>query len=442
MIVTGDRVLIGLSGGPDSVCLLTILNHLKADLGITVSAVYIDHGLRPDEVPVEIDFCRDICGTMEIPFHVRQIDVKEYAVEMRLSKQEAARELRYRVFENIRTGSDITKIALGHNADDQMETIFMRLVRGTGPSGLSGMRPVRGAIIRPLIESPRSDIEAYLDTEGIGYMVDSSNLRDEYIRNRIRHAVVPVLKAINLDVVNTISKTAEIVRDEEHYFDILVNKTLIKLLSRKTDRRIEIFLVPLLSMETVILRRVLRRAIDETKGLRGIGFLHIEELISLIKKGNSGDRMYLPGGIRAIRGYATFTITSEEPARISSCTLNEPGNVVIAETAQVITASVVDSGEAEKADMRKTVVLDADRAPFPLMIRMRRPGDFFYPFGFGRKKKLQDFFVDEKIPRDERDAVPVVECGRGILWIAGLRADARFAVDKSTRRILLLKIKP
>ncbi|MBI3592347.1 MAG: tRNA lysidine(34) synthetase TilS, partial [Nitrospirae bacterium] len=197
MLSPGNRVLVGLSGGPDSVCLLTILDQLKPELALDICAAYIEHGLRPEETPYEIDFCKELCSSMGIPFITRSIDVKSYAKENKLNKQEAARELRYKALDETASEIGADKIALGHNSNDQAETVLMRLFRGAGMSGLSGIPPVRRHIIRPLIETERNEIEDFLKNKGIDFVTDSSNLDKHYMRNKIRHSVMPAIKSLS-----------------------------------------------------------------------------------------------------------------------------------------------------------------------------------------------------------------------------------------------------
>jgi tRNA(Ile)-lysidine synthase len=443
MITRGDSILIGLSGGADSVCLLILLHTLKDELGIDISAAYIDHGFRPDEVPAEIEFCGKFCDEINVPFTVGKIEPKSYAAAEGMNKQEAARVLRYKALEDIATETGAYKIALAHNADDQAETLLMHLVRGSGPLGLSGIPPVRGRIIRPLIETERGEIENALSKEGLDYVTDSSNLKNDYLRNRVRHFIIPALKNINRDFIRTVLRTTYIFRDEERYFDILVTKTLMKLISRKSDEHIELFLAPTEYMDTVLLRRVLRRALAETKSLRGLGLDHIEDLIKLIKSGRSGDRIYLPHSIRAIKSYATLILTSEPPTRLPEYIINEPGEVVLKESSLVLRLSVCerDPEEDDLGDGKKIACLDADKLAFPLKVRPRKSGDYFYPLGLGMRKKIQDYFVDEKIPRDERDAVPLLTTGADIAYIVGHRVDDRFKVDDNTSRVLRLEIR-
>lgn len=445
MLYGKERVLIGLSGGPDSVCLLHVLHALKDNLRLDLHALYIDHGLRPEEVPLEIKFCENLCENLKVPFITKSIDVKSYAQSQGMNRQEAARALRYMVFEETAYKINAQRIALGHTADDQAETLLMRLFRGSGPTGLSAIPPIRGIIIRPLIEIERAEIERFLEEEKIDFIVDSSNLRKDYLRNKIRSSLIPMLKEYNPAIIDTLSRTAAIFREENNYLDIIVMKTMMRLISRKTDARIEFFLSPVEVMDKVLLRRVLRKAIEESKGLRGISFTHIEDIIDLIKSGKAGDRIYIPRGIKAIKKYSTFVLTSEPPVKLSTYVFEVPGEVFLKEAEISIKAFIVEKNAEYKIDEPGLWTaygsFDADRLTFPLTVRPRKTGDFFYPLGFGRRKKLQDFFVDEKIPRDERDRVPLMISGDDIVWIVGHRGDERFKVKEETKRVLKLEVK-
>lgn len=449
MLSGRDHVLIGLSGGPDSVCLAVILDKLKEDFNISLSAVYIDHGLRPDETVREREFCEGFCEGHQIHFHYRSIDAEKYAKDKGLNLQEAARELRYEALEDVAHQIKASCIALGHNADDQAETVLMRLFRGSGRKGLTGIPPLRGKIIRPLIEVERRDIEEFLAGasnelplhEGQRFMVDSSNLKDKYFRNWIRSSVMSEIKKKNPSVVEDICRTAEIFREEEEYLEVIVTKTLMRLISRKSDSAIELFLMPLVTTEIPILRRVLRRAIGATMELRGIKFVHIEDIIKLIKAGKSGDSINLPEEIRVIRGYSILEITADKPLTLSEYEIEPPCEIMLKELDVVLKAAFDDEGR-DPGDGISSVLLDAGRMTFPLRVRARASGDFFYPLGFGKKKKLQDFFVDEKIPRDARDKVPIVVSGNDIIWVAGHRADERFKVTEGTEKHLRLIMAP
>jgi tRNA(Ile)-lysidine synthase len=455
MLTRGDSVLAGLSGGPDSVCLLVILGRLTEHFGINLYASYVDHGLRPGETPGEIDFCKDLCLSLNVPFSVKYIDVKSFVKTHGLNKQEAARELRYKALDEAAHAAGAGKIALGHTADDQTETVIMRLLRGAGTLGLSGIPPVRKNIIRPIIGIERKEIERFLDGEQIGYLIDSSNMEDKYMRNRIRRTVIPALKGLGPDVPITIARTADLFREEDNYFELQATQALMKLISRKTDTAIELLILPLERMDKALVRRIIRRAVSAVDGLRGIGFIHIEALLELVKSGHSGDRIYLPRGVRAIKGYSTLTITSDHAAVVETQTLEAPGEVVIREASMVLNCTSLEIRELTAIDPlplarweskggggRHEAVFDAAKVSFPLQIRSRRPGDYFYPFGFGKRKKLQDYFVDEKVPRDLRDSIPLLFSNKELVWVVGYRTDERYRVDKNTVKALILKIFP
>ncbi|RJQ14674.1 MAG: tRNA lysidine(34) synthetase TilS [Nitrospiraceae bacterium] len=446
MLSEGDCVLVGLSGGPDSVCLAVILDKLKKDFNLSLHAVYVDHGLRPEEVEGEKAFCKEFCDALGINFLYEQVDVRGHAKDRRLNRQEAARELRYGVFDEVAKKINAAKIALGHTASDQAETLLMMLLRGAGRKGLSGIPPVRGRIIRPLIEVERKEIEDFLahhelriKNYELPYVMDSSNLKKDYFRNWIRLSVIPELSKKNPALIQNICRTMDILREEDEYLEIIVTKTLMRLISRKSMDTIELFLSPLVTMEKPLLRRVLRRALNATEGLRGIGFVHIEDIIDLIKTGASGDRIYLPKDIRVVKSYSTLKLTSAPPVKTGAHSIHVPGEVALKEAGIVIKASLADNAE-DYGDGKSDVVIDADKIHCPLTIRSRQEGDCFYPAGFGRRKKLQDFFVDEKVPRDERDSVPIVLSGNDIVWIAGYRADERFKATDKTKNFLRLII--
>jgi tRNA(Ile)-lysidine synthase len=442
MLSGNDKILVGLSGGIDSVCLVTILNNISTEFGTEISAAYIDHGLRPDEIPAEIEFCKQLCEKLGLSFATKKINPSSYAKQEGLSKQEASRELRYRALLNIAAETGCSKIALAHNADDLAETILMHLVRGSGPLGLAGIPPVRKPFIRPLIDIPRKAIEEFAAAEGTSFVTDSSNMTDNYLRNRIRHSIVPALKNINKDFITTVCRTAEILRQEERYFEIQVTKTLMKLISRKTDSSIELFLLPMEALDIALLRRVLRRAVNETRGLKSLGLIHIEALIKLIKAGKSGDRIYLPDTIRAIKSYSTLILTAGAPAKLTECLLQESGEIHLEEASRVISSLICEKDILEDfGDGKLIACLDADKITFPLTIRSRKPGDFFYPLGMSKPKKIQDFFVDSKIPRDERDVIPLLLNKDEIIWVIGRRVDDRYKVTDNTIRVLRLQLR-
>jgi tRNA(Ile)-lysidine synthase len=438
MLHQGDRVLIGLSGGPDSVCLSVILDEVRDNFNLSLHAVYVNHGLRPEETAAEELFCKRLCDSLSITFHVENVDVKGHVEKTKQNLQEAARDLRYEVLEKAAHDEKATRIALAHNADDQAETVLMRLIRGAGRRGLSGIPPVRGIIIRPLIDIERRYIEAFLYEKSISYITDSSNLKKDYSRNRIRQDIMPLLKEENPSFVDSINRTAEIMRGEDAYLEIATTKTMMRMITKKTDDVIELFLVPLMNTEKAIQRRVLRRSLAEIGASRGIELVHIDHIIHLINEQQSGDTIHLPKGLRAVKNYATLLITRELIKALQDRDLNVPGEILLDAIGLRMTSQLSDKS-VEITD-EDTAVLDADKLTFPLLVRKRREGDFFHPAGFGRHKKLQDFFVDLKVPRESRDLVPVVTSGDDVVWVGGYRMDERFVAKEGTKKFVVLKI--
>jgi tRNA(Ile)-lysidine synthase len=374
------------------------------------------------------------------------------------NKQEALRTLRYEVFNACAIRAGASKIALGHNRDDQAETVLINLMRGAGLAGLSGIPPVRGVFVRPLIDVSRAEIEQYLIDNHLGCVTDSSNLKDDYLRNGIRHHLIPHMRQFNPNLADTLSRNAHVIREENDFIELATSKRLITLISRKAADSIELFLSPLESMERVILRRVLKRAAGVVEVLhKGIGAARVEDVIDLIKTGDTGDRIHIPGGIRVIKSYSTLIITARPPAGISACELDVPGEAILRDAQTVLRAAPCDPPEEfsgieinkhttlnsklDTLNNKYEAYVDADKLKLPLNIRGRVDGDFFYPLGAGCRKKIQDFLVDEKIPRDERGAVPIVCSGGDVVWVAGMRLDERFKVTGETRRCVRMEMK-
>ncbi len=452
MLYGGERVLVGLSGGPDSVCLLHLLTELRGPLKLTLSAMYVDHSLRPEDVKREMDFCRDLCKQWGVEFFTASVPTKDFARTNKLSIQEAARHLRYKVLQDRAGLWEADRLATGHTADDQAETVLLRLLRGAGMRGLSGIPPVRDNIIRPLIQVKRAEIEEYLAQKGIEFITDPSNLKMDYLRNRVRREIIPLLSRYNPNLVETLARTADIMREEDAFIESFVNKAMMRLISRKTDERVELFLSPLENMEIVILRRVLRRIINETMGF-GLSYEHIESIIDLIRQerverlkiqqSSTGSRLSLPRGVRVIKGYSTLIITRERPKHLGEYQLQVPGETLLKEAGIVLISSIYDATEIKDlGDGKNEAVFDLDTLSLPLTIRARRKGDYFYPLGLKGRKKLQDFFVDEKVPREERDTVPLLLSDDQIVWVVGHRIDERFKVTPSTRRVLRIVVRP
>ena len=440
MISLNENVLIGLSGGADSVCLSLILKKLSSQYSLTLSAVYIDHGLRPEDIDREIAFCKSFASSIDITFNVRHVRVSsDPQIRKSQNLHDELRYLRYSEYRKLAFELGAASIALGHTMDDQAETLLMRLLRGTGLRGMGGIYPVNCGIIRPLLEVSRHEIEGFLKEQRQELINDPSNQKDIYLRNRIRHSVIPILKQLNPNLSETLTRTSDSNRDDEDLLELITTIELENLFFSKTSDTVELYLAPFMQLHRAMKRRVIRRCVEAIAGLRGINLNHIDAVITLLEEGNMGGVIHLPDSVRAVKEYKTFKITTVLPQKLSLYHFDVPGNLYLKESGLTLEASI-EQGNIKLEKRPNEAVFDLNRIKSPLYVRSRQPGDFFFPSGFGKRKKLQDFFVDLKIPREARDSIPIVTSGNDIIWVAGYRPDERYSVSNDTQRCLVLKI--
>jgi tRNA(Ile)-lysidine synthase len=441
MLGAGQTVLVAFSGGPDSTALLHALWQLRDRLQITVAACHVHHGLRGPEADADAAHAAAFTQHLEIPLIQKRADVPAVVEERKLSVEAAARDVRYALLEEAAAEAGAERIATGHTADDQAETVLINLLRGAGPAGLSGIPWVRGRIIRPLLGITHADVEDYCLAEGLAYRLDQSNLDLKFTRNRIRHQVMPQLRELQPNVVGALCRLAEITRADDETLTILATAVLAKL-SRPTGKGLEMPLGDLLSLPLALQRRALRKAVAQVKGSEvDIEFERIEALVRLANEGRTGAVVELPGGIVATRALGVLVI-SMPGAKVSvpygQWTLPVPGFLPILELGVALRA---DASRSKKVEQDPGLaVLDADTIHPPLTVRTWRPGDRFTPLGMDKPVKLQDFFVNAKIPRDVRLRVPLVLSGDQIVWVAGQRISDHCKVTKQTKRTVRLEL--
>jgi len=443
MLREGDTVLIAVSSGPDSVCLLHVLKALQGEYNLALHIAHLNHGFRGEEAEGDAKFVQDMGESLGIPVIAEYSDIPAYAREWRLSKQEAAREVRYRFFSAAadKTGAD--RIALGHTADDQAETFLMRLLRGSGSHGLSGIPPVREKIIRPLIGVFREEIREYLSENDIRYRIDSSNLTPVYLRNKIRLELIPFLaKEYNPNIMDTIIRSLNILRDEDIFLDNYVRKIFRNMVINESEGMIQFDVKRVNSCEEPVKRRLVRYAVESVKGSEGIAlsFQHVEEALCLLHNDKAGE-IDLPAGVVAERRgdifsiYLRSAVTSTPPYAYA---VSVSGDTIVHEAGMKINAKILKEGLPDKTETgRDTAYFDISKFSGPLIIRNRRDGDFFCPQGMGgKKKKIKEYFIDLKISRREREKIPVLTSPEGIMWVIGYRGDERFRVTPETEKIL------
>ena len=448
LIDRGDRIVVAISGGPDSVALLSLLHELASTLDLSLWAAHFNYGLRGVESDGDAAFVVDFCERLRIPSVCEPLTLSGDRYKGR-SLQEAARDLRYEALERIRASVGAHKVALGHTRDDQAETLIMRLLRGAGMTGLSGMPCERPPFIRPLLKVSRSEILAYLLEKEIPFREDSSNAKPVYVRNRVRHEVLPLLKQFNPALVDVLARQADILREDDQCLDELAEQQLGQLVKDNEAGECELRRPEFLVLPLALQRRVLRKIVQRCTGQpHGLSFSAVTVIINQVVHGCSGVRLRA-GQVWAEREYDTIrvrrtygqsqTVVGRESIRIAV-----PSTVQWPMTGQQLRAEMLGSATCDWSSVSlppTQIVLDADRVTLDLEVRTWLPGDCFYPFGLqGHQKKLQDFFTDRKIPRARRTRIPLVVAPEGIVWIGGYRMDDRFRVTPATTHMVRLTL--
>jgi len=434
MLSPGDSVIVGLSGGADSVALLYVLMQLQAELNVAaIFAVHINHGLRESAAVNDENFVCDLCGKIQIPLKIYQADVRGLAEKERISIEEAGRKLRYFYFEEARNafGAANVKIATGHHQNDNAETVIMNLARGAGLRGLCGIPPINGKIIRPLLDVSREEIEKYIEDNSLKYTTDVTNLSYEYTRNRIRHDVLPAIeRAVNPGVVQTVAKNAAWLRADEEYLEAAAQQAFDSLIISSGDcespLQVSLNSIALAALHPAISRRVVRIAIACVRSSGGhlfnITASHVQAVLDLAQM-TSGKEVHLPGLV-AYKEYSGIVITTAAPPKeFGEYALPVPTVADIPEINKIISVSNAIPDKLQPPNPKKPILYCTKAFEYgivrgTLVLRSRRPGDKIVlkaqrPF----TKKLQDYFTDAKIPRHKRDTIPILACGNEVLWV-------------------------
>lgn len=435
-----DRLIVGVSGGIDSMVLLYILNTLRQKYNLSIIVAHLNHGLRPEEAYQEASLVRKETEKFGFPFEYDEADVKGFQKSKGLSIQDAARRIRFQFFERLLVKYNANRIVLGHNADDQVETIILRILRGAGLKGLRGMLPIRdGKIIRPLIEVWRKDIETFAKENNIPFLLDSSNLKRDYLRNRIRLDLIPLIEnEYQPKFKEILLKTAEILRQESEYIDgeaEKIYKDIVKKENNCISFRISDYQPLNITIKWRLLQKILKEILPEGDFIKD--YLNPYHVLKRLNK-PSNIMFKIEEGIYVKKNYDKILIgkgqVSETPP--FEIELNSPGKVYIKEIGRELIIEEIYMADRFISDSKNIAFLDYDKLQFPLRIRNFRPGDRFQPLGLNGIQKLKKFFIDHKIPRFERYKIPLVVSGKIIAWVAGYRIDERVKVTKETKRVI------
>ncbi len=448
LIDKGDTIIVGLSGGPDSVCLLHVLKSIKDIMDIEVVAVHVNHMLRGQDSFEDEEYVKNLCKKLNVKLKTEQIDLKNIAKNKKLSIEEAGREERYRIFEKTAIDFNANKIAVAHNKNDQAETILMNIIRGTGLLGLKGMEFRRGKIIRPLLGIDRLEIEGYCNKYKLQPRTDKTNLESIYTRNKIRLDLIPYIdEQFNTDIISKLIKMSEIIKNENDFIEYYTEKLYNKVLVNKSDGEIVLNTKVFNNYHKGAKGRILRKAIKEVIGfIRGIESVHIDDIIKLALDGRVGAMIHLPHKIRVEKSYQTLKVYQFKTfpqVNLYKVKLNIPGDTLIQEEKFVLRANIIDDVNLDQYKKNhktsKVQYFDYHKLLGWIYIRKRESGDLIKPVNSNGTKKLKKYFIDEKIPIDIRDQIPLVAKDKEIVWIIGYVISDKFKVTKSTKKVLKLE---
>lgn len=445
LINKDDGIVIGLSGGPDSVCLLHLLCSVKEELNLKLAAAHINHMIRGEEADGDEEYSRQLCEKFDVDFFALRKDVEGYAKEKGMSSETAGRKVRYDFFNEVLKKKGYSKIATAHNANDQAETILLRIMRGTGLDGLAGI-PVKreNKYIRPILFMKREEVEEYCKKNNLEPRIDATNLEKLYSRNKVRLDIIPYMKEnFNKDVVEAINRMALLLQDDNKFIVEEVNKVYKEYCIEKTDKVIiqkEVF-----NKNSAIIGRIIRKSIKKVNGNQyDVESKHIKE-IENIQKVSTNKTVDLPYGIFAENVYGDIHIKLKKFIKSNKYDeLVYEKELIDEETIEFngYTFSFKVLNNIENIQFTKNNCIkyfNYDKINGNIIIRQRKNGDKMNPFGMKGNKKLKDIFIDMKVPKEERELIPVIQFGDDIAWLVSLKLSNKFRVTNDTRKILKIE---
>lgn len=442
MLSPGETVLVAVSGGADSMALLWALWQLRSSYSLTLVVVHVNHQVRGVASTRDALFVEQQAQRLSLPSYQARVDVQALRRHTDLSPQAAARQLRYQCLATLTRRLGATRAALGHTADDQAETLLLRLLRGGGPSALAGIPAVRGPFIRPLLEVTRQDIQKYLRQERVAWIEDASNAQRTYLRNRVRLDLLPALRAYNPKVTQRLHEVTAMLRAEQQLLEAQDAACLPPLLAGQDAQHPRIRCLAFQHAPLARQRRLLHRvtgALLETPD--ALGFRHLEALRYFLLEGTRGQRRVFPGHLVAVHEGETVLLCNGDavPAMPRTLLLPVPGRVAIPTLHCQIQATIIPPPARPHTTDPSEAFVDGDVVDGPLTVRFWQPGDRFAPLGTPGTKKLHDFFIDQKIPRAARPYVPLVLSRQRIVWVVGHRIAEECKLRASTRRVVALR---
>lgn len=437
MIKKGDNIVIGVSGGIDSMALLYSLYELRDVYDISIHVAHVNHGVRGEEARRDQDFVESVASKLGLRFWTSNVDMNAYGKKHKISAEEAGRILRYGFFNDIIDRLGHGKIAVGHNLNDQAETLIMRFFRGTGLEGLKGIDYKVDNVIRPILGVKRDELEEYIRDRDIDTVLDGTNLESIYTRNKVRLELIPYIEEnFNPNLIETMERTSNLARIENSFLDGYSREKYLELKIKQDKSMVVLDSKKYKKLDLCIKQRVLRHALLDIEGnLQGISEIHISNLIDLFDSGETGKSINGPNNLIGLINYDELIVKKEKKGVKSDYELVlEDG---LSMEGYSFELSVLDIKDLDGFPKSKNVrYFDYDKISGPLIIRNRRPGDRFVPFGMKGEKKIKDYFIDEKIPRFERDSIPILCDDNNILWVIGYRTSEIYKVTKDTKKVI------
>ncbi len=457
LLKMGDHVLVSVSGGVDSTALLHILNRLKEEYRLKLNVFHLNHLFRGESAKKDALFVRELAEELGLGCTVKTFDVPGYCQREGLNAQEGARRIRYSLLEQLADEMGSNRIATGHQANDQAETVLINFLRGSGMDGLSGMEPLCGKIIRPLLEVYREELISYCQKHDLEFRQDPSNQKPVYLRNRLRLELIPLLESeYNSNFQSSLLRMAEVLQAENSCLDRQTERYLKEAVVEVGARSVSLDLDFLESLPLAIKRRLIRRLYSLFHGdIKGLTFERIEAVRELVDDQQStGNTIQLGAKITVRRGYQQLIICQGDDqgeVPFFKHLLEVPGQVEIPVLGVTLRAKILSSEELAiikkegviKHSTPLSVIIDGNKIKAPLVVRQRRSGDYFVPLGMKGHKKVKDYFIDRKLSPEKRDRVPLIfDQGRRLIWLAGHRLSEEFKLTSRTEKAVRLKMEP
>lgn len=449
MICSGETVVIGFSGGVDSLALLVALHELRRHLDCQLHIAHLDHQLRRDSAS-DAEFVEQQANRLKLPFTINKTDIPTLVGQRSKSIEAVAREARYEFFESVCKQTGATKVALGHQRDDQAETVLINLLRGAALTGLRGILPIReGKFIRPLLDFSRLEIEEFVAEQRLQPLEDSTNCNRDFLRNRIRLELLPLLKRdYNCNIQNTLAQNAKLLREDSDYLEDLTYNAFNACLAEPPSHDVVVLdRLIFLRLHRALRRRLLRLAIGKLQGdIKDVAFNHTESMLQLSEGKAPNRQLNLPNELEFLRAYHQLIIQRAE-GKICNfeyvVAVSEDNHFPALNATMTATIVEVSSDKIDQTPSGKfQAAFDADEIQMPLKVRSRQPGDRFQPFGMVGTKKVKDFLIDTKVPRQARQSIPILVAGDEIMWVVGYRTSEKCKISDGTRRVLHLDYSP